>query len=140
MEPLEVQREALERAAAAIAQGAAPHQIAKALDGATGHQAVENVEKYLKPKGKFLATKAPMPFHSGYRPEIDISGELDEADSAYFLSLVGILCWIIELGRIDIINACFMYGSTLNRTLRTSLSYLCLPENETQFGNGFQRE
>ena len=39
---------------------------------------------------------------SGYHPEIDISDELDDINSAYYQSLIGILRWMVELGRIDI--------------------------------------
>ena len=38
----------------------------------------------------------------GYRPEIDITPELGEGDAAYFHSLIGVLRWIVELGRVDI--------------------------------------
>ena len=39
---------------------------------------------------------------SDYRPEIDITPELGEEDAAYFHSLIGVLIWILELGRVDI--------------------------------------
>ena len=39
---------------------------------------------------------------SGYRPEIDITPEIGEADAAYLHSLIGVLRWIVELGRVDI--------------------------------------
>ena len=39
---------------------------------------------------------------SGYRPEIDITPEIGEEDAAYFHSLIGVLRWIVELGRVDI--------------------------------------
>ena len=40
---------------------------------------------------------------SVYRPEIDITRELGSEDAAYYHSLLGVLRWIVELGRIDII-------------------------------------
>ena len=64
--------------------------------------AVSNVEKYLKSIGKSLPVKANAPFTSGYRPELDITNELDTKDAAYYQSLIGILRWIVELGRADI--------------------------------------
>ena len=64
--------------------------------------AIQNVEDYLKTKGECLPTRAKSPFSTGYRPEIDVSPELDASDAAYYQSLIGILRWAIELGRIDI--------------------------------------
>ena len=40
--------------------------------------------------------------NSGYCPEIDITPELGKEDAAYFHSLIGVLRWIVELGRVDI--------------------------------------
>ena len=37
-----------------------------------------------------------------YRPEVDISEELDATDAAYYQSLIGIVRWMVELGRVDI--------------------------------------
>ena len=39
---------------------------------------------------------------SGYLPDIDITPELGEEDAAYFHSFIGVLRWIVELGRVDI--------------------------------------
>ena len=64
--------------------------------------AVKNVEEHLaKIRGK-LPYKAPTPLSSGYCPEIDMSPELGEADASYFHSLIGVLRWIVELGRVDL--------------------------------------
>ena len=75
--------------------------------------AVNNVESYLKSKGKSLATKAASPFTTGYRPEIDVSEELNATDAAYYQSLVGILRWIVELGRVDIATEASMMASCM---------------------------
>ena len=64
--------------------------------------AVSNVESYLKKQGRSLPSRAVTPLRSGYRPEVDVSEELNEADAAYYQSLIGILRWMVELGRIDI--------------------------------------
>ena len=50
---------------------------------------------------------------SGYRPEIDITPELGEEDVAYFHSLIGVLRWILELGRVDINIEASMLSSHL---------------------------
>ncbi|KAI2497398.1 Reverse transcriptase (RNA-dependent DNA polymerase) [Fragilaria crotonensis] len=49
-----------------------------------------------------LKTTARNPFPSGYKPELDITPELNDELAARFLQLIGILRWAIELGRIDI--------------------------------------
>jgi hypothetical protein len=53
-------------------------------------------------KGFSLPHNAPNPLSSGYRPELDVTPELGEADASYYHTLVGILRWIVELGRVDI--------------------------------------
>ena len=50
---------------------------------------------------------------SGYCPEIDITPELGEEDAAYFHSLIGVLRWIAELGRVDINVEASMLSSHL---------------------------
>ena len=63
--------------------------------------AVANVESYLQLKGEKLPkTKSPWP--SSYRPEIDVTPELGSTEAAYYQSLIGVLRWIVELGRADI--------------------------------------
>lgn len=64
--------------------------------------AVSNVESHLKKLGQSLPARATTPLKSGYRPEIDVSDELSDADAAYYQSLIGILRWMVELGRVDI--------------------------------------
>lgn len=75
--------------------------------------AVNNVEQYLKSKGKKLVPKAPAPMTNGYRPEIDISEELPEDEASYYHSLIGVLRWIVELGRVDINTEVSMMSSHL---------------------------
>ena len=45
-----------------------------------------------------LPYNAPNPLSSGYRPELDVTTELGEANAPYYHTLVGILQWIVELG------------------------------------------
>ena len=76
--------------------------------------AVSNVEKYLASKGQKLQAKpVKAPFTSGYRPECDTSTELDTAEAAYYQSLIGVLRWIVELGRVDIDVEVSMMSSCL---------------------------
>ena len=65
-------------------------------------EAVKNVEAHLRKKGLALLKKAASPLTSNYSPEIDASKELDEESAAYYQSLIGVLRWIVEMGRMDI--------------------------------------
>ena len=64
--------------------------------------AVQNVEQHLAKYGGKLPSRAVTPLSSNYQPETDTSNELDPSDAAYFQSLIGILRWMVELGRVDI--------------------------------------
>ena len=39
----------------------------------------------------------------GYRPELDVTPELGDRQVTYYQGLIGVLRWICELGRIDIL-------------------------------------
>ena len=67
--------------------------------------AVKNVEEYLSKdenKNWKLPNKAETPLTTTYRPELDVSPELGPTEASYYQSLIGVLRWIVELGRIDI--------------------------------------
>jgi hypothetical protein len=51
---------------------------------------------------------------TSYRPELDITPELEPTDAAYFQLVIGILHWIVELGRIDICLETSMVSSHLD--------------------------
>ena len=74
---------------------------------------MHNVEDHLAKAGEKLPYKAPTPLSSGYCPEIDVSPELGETDTSHFHSLIGVLWWIIELGRVDIDVEVYMMSSHL---------------------------
>jgi Reverse transcriptase (RNA-dependent DNA polymerase) len=66
---------------------------------------IQTVNDLLREDGHELRTgkrqgKTPLP--SGYRPETDVSAELDSEQASRYWQLIGILRWAIELGRIDI--------------------------------------
>ena len=64
---------------------------------------VKNVEDYLSTQSKYsMYKKAKTPLPSSYRPELDISPKLGLIKASYFMSLTGILRWIVELGRVDV--------------------------------------
>ena len=49
-----------------------------------------------------LPARANTPLSSNYCPDIDVLGELQPAESAYYQSLIGILRWMVELSPVDI--------------------------------------
>ena len=75
--------------------------------------AVKNVESYLEKKGEKLAARASAPLPNNYRPEIDVTDELEGAEASYYMSLIGILRWMVELGRVDICVEVSMMSSHL---------------------------
>jgi hypothetical protein len=75
--------------------------------------AVENVQSYLKTQNLVLPAKATGPLQPNYRPELDVSPELNPNDASNYQSLIGILRWIVELGRVDICCEMSMLSSHL---------------------------
>mmetsp|Transcript_36418 Transcript_36418/g.36804 ORF Transcript_36418/g.36804 Transcript_36418/m.36804 type:complete len:214 (+) Transcript_36418:347-988(+) len=82
----------------------------------------QNVRAYLKQMNGdenlqdctyFMPQKASAPMTNKYRPKIDISPELNAMDAAYYQFLIGILRWMVELGRVDITTEVFMLSSCL---------------------------
>lgn len=79
-------------------------------------EAVRNVETYLTKEygeGKRVPRRAPTPMERDYRPELDHSAELGPKEANFYQSQIGILRWIVELGRIDIITEVSMLASQL---------------------------
>ena len=55
------------------------------------------------PKLSDPSISAPQPFTTqSYLPELDTSALCDDSQASYFQNLIGVLRWIVELGRIDI--------------------------------------
>ena len=48
--------------------------------------------------------KVPTPLLSGYRPESDPTKELNDEQQHQYQGLVGVLRWMCELGRLDILH------------------------------------
>ena len=76
-------------------------------------EAVKNVEEHLGKQNASLPKKVTSPFPREYRPELDITPELDVEDSSYYQSQIGVLRWMVELGRVDIITEVSMLASQL---------------------------
>jgi hypothetical protein len=79
-------------------------------------EALRCLELELAKAGKTLKGKPNTPMQTNYRPELDVSPLLDPEQANYYMSLIGILRWAIELGRLDIyIDVCLLS------------SYMCQP-------------
>ena len=68
-------------------------------------RALAEVETELEKSGEKLKSKVTTPIADGYRPELDATPELDARRANYYQRPIGILRWIVELGRIDITTA-----------------------------------
>jgi hypothetical protein len=76
-------------------------------------QAIKNVEYELSLCGQGLANNISTPIAFGYRPELDTTPLLNPDQANYYQSLIGVLRWAIELGRIDILIHVSMLSSFL---------------------------
>ena len=75
--------------------------------------AVNTTERKLEEYGMQLSVKANAPITKDYRPEIDVSTELDPDKSTLYQSLIGSLRWMVEMGRLDIACEVSMLSSFL---------------------------
>jgi hypothetical protein len=74
----------------------------------------ECVEEYLNKRKDTkwsLPAKVETPLRTMYRPELDISPELEPTEATYFMLIIGALRRIVELGRIDVCLKCSMLSS-----------------------------
>eukprot|EP00957_Ditylum_brightwellii_P078334 5956161-Ditylum_brightwellii.AAC.1 len=61
-----------------------------------------------------MPAKARMPMRASYRLELDITPALSWIDSAYYQCWIGVLRWMVELGRTDICLEVSMMSSHLD--------------------------
>ena len=79
-------------------------------------EAVKNCEEFLKTNfdGKFsLPKSAPNAFVQNYEPEIDVSEPLDPDRASYYQTLIGVMRWMVEIGRVDIATEVSILSSHL---------------------------
>ena len=81
-----------------------PKYVQEAVSNCKTHLSSFYGNRYRLPK------KAENPFKMGYISE-DISQELDPDVASYYLTVIGILRWMVELGRIDIILEVLLLSS-----------------------------
>ena len=79
-------------------------------------EAVKNCEAYLKdnyPDDYELTKYAPNPFPMDYEPSMDTSALLEADEASYYQSIIGIMRWMVELGRVDIATEVSQLASCL---------------------------
>lgn len=64
---------------------------------------IQNVEDVLQKKGLRLPSKCVTPLRSGYKPELDCTGELKADGLQWYQEMIGSLRWAVEIGRVDIL-------------------------------------
>jgi hypothetical protein len=64
--------------------------------------AVKNLEEWMVKEGKKLTKKAPTLMSSTYKPEVNVSPKLSLEMANFYQSQVGVLRWLVEMGRQDI--------------------------------------
>ena len=71
-----------------------------------------NVEAWLKKKGETLKKrKADSAFPSKWKPELNVTDLLNDEDASYYQQQIGVLRWMVELGRVDIITEVSMLAA-----------------------------
>lgn len=95
-------------------------------------EAVANVQKHLKEKGLSLARNAAP---NDYSPELDVTEPLGPNDITHFQSQIGILRWMVEMGRVDIIAEVSLLASHLALPrvghLEAVYRIFCISEEQT---------
>jgi hypothetical protein len=74
-------------------------------------RAVNEVKLTLAEVDQRLKSKVVTPLAAGYQPEVDATPKLDSERTTYFQGLIGVLRWLVELGRVDIMVAVTMLSS-----------------------------
>lgn len=65
-------------------------------------EAIRNVNNWLSKRDESLKKKASSVLPPSYRPELDISPLCNDKDVQFYHSQIGVLRWMVELGRVDI--------------------------------------
>ena len=68
-------------------------------------EAVRNFQNYLKENlsdDYELIDNVPNPFLLGYEPCMDVSPFLSPDEASYYQNIIGVMRWMVDLGRIDI--------------------------------------
>jgi hypothetical protein len=91
--------------------------------------AVKNVEAWLASRDMKIPNRADTPMNASYRPELDVSPELNAETSNYYQSLIGVPRWAVEIGRINITTEVSMLAGQIfssGGSFNGSVPNLCL--------------
>ena len=77
------------------------------------YRLLQNVEKYLREKVQKFQPCAKTPLGSNCWPEIDFTPELQPESAAYYQSIIRMLRWMVEIGRVNICCQVSMISSSL---------------------------
>jgi hypothetical protein len=67
-------------------------------------EAISNVQKWMDKKGLKFDKRASAPYPTGFNAELDTSEVLNADDASFYQTQIGVLRWMIEIGRIDAIT------------------------------------
>ena len=102
-------------------------------------EAANNCAKHVKDNfpGKYTCpARAENPFVIGYEAVINMSESLDLAKASYFQSIIGIMSWMVKIGRIDIVTEVSLLSSHLAYPRVGHIeAALCLMDNLKQKHN-----
>lgn len=87
-------------------------------------KAIAEVKRELHAAGLKHPTCIKTPLSSGYQPELDGTAELGPDKQQYYQGLIGMLHWLCELGRIDIMTPVLMISRYLLQAWRGHLEQL----------------
>ena len=87
------------------------------------NEAVNDCEKWVQEHmpGHKHSSRGTNPFPTDYDPDLDTTKELDEDLAAYYQSQIGILHWVVELGRIGIAIEVSLLASHLELPIKGHL-------------------
>ena len=109
--------------------------VQEACKNVHNHLKLRNGENKLQDCRYFIPKKAPSPMTTDCWAETDVSPELNAVDAAYYQSLIGVMSWMVELGRVDICTEVLMLSSCLalprEGTHATIVSYVLIPGEAT---------
>ena len=91
-------------------------------------EAVRNCSNHLKKNfdGKYgLTRNAPNPFPMGCDPPTDVSPVCSPEEASYFQSIIGVMRWMVEIGRIDIATEVSQLSSFLAMPREGHLAAAC---------------
>jgi hypothetical protein len=85
-----------------------------------------------------MPKKTANPFPGDYEPELDTTLTLNPELSSWYASLIGMLRWMVEIGRVDIITEVSKMASQMALPREGPNSHLRIPANQPQLSDGVQ--